>query len=435
MNLVQPLGGSPNRFITEVELTFDGGKPVRVALGPTSRTAAGQTITFPTRTFAHVLGQDRQTNDHRPNLFGQEDAVGFAEIRLRDVHATHDVRVDEVVQMPSDLLGALGASSSTHPLVLVMNRDAIRPVPPRTQPELALSRSFDLPAARTFSLTGNATVSPDAPNAAIERALRPGAADAGLTLSASGFLPGCLACRADAALDGTPDTAWQTPFDDAESQWVQAVSPTPITLDHLDLSVIADGRHSVPTAVRVTVDGSVREVTLPVIADQPARERDDHGARRVPAHARAHGPGDVQRRPHRADAALRHRSHSGRAGRDRRARHPRAHGAAAGRGPVDSGCRSDLVTIDGQRVPVRVTGPASAAGTTAGLTVAPCGTAAHLVGQGFARARDRGREGRPGSRSTGSCSRRGRAATAVSVASGRVRRWPIPRPLPAPGRR
>ena len=50
-----------------------------------------------------------QTNDHRPNLFGQDDPVGFAEIRLRDAHATHDVRVDEVVQMPSDLLDALGA--------------------------------------------------------------------------------------------------------------------------------------------------------------------------------------------------------------------------------------------------------------------------------------------------------------------------------------
>ncbi len=47
-----------------------------------------------------------------------------------------------------------------------------------------------------------------------------------------------------------------------------------MTLDHLDLSVIADGRHSVPTSLRVTVDGKSREVAVPAIADQSAPERD-----------------------------------------------------------------------------------------------------------------------------------------------------------------
>ena len=76
--------------------------------------------------------------------------------------------------MPTDLLGALGASSGSHPLVLVMSRDATRPIPPRTQPELSISRQFALPEGRTFDLTGNATVSVDAPDATIENALRPG---------------------------------------------------------------------------------------------------------------------------------------------------------------------------------------------------------------------------------------------------------------------
>src|SRR5207245_378039 len=157
-----------------------------------------------------------QTNDHRPNLFGQADPVGFAEIRLRDAHASHDVRVDEVVRMPSDLLGALGAASGNHPLVVVFTRDAIRPVPPRTQPEQSISRSFVLPTARTFALTGNATVSPDSSEAAIQDALRPGDITPGMSVSASAFLAGCLSCRADAAFDNDPNTAWQTRFGSAQ---------------------------------------------------------------------------------------------------------------------------------------------------------------------------------------------------------------------------
>jgi hypothetical protein len=420
VNLVQPLVGSPNRFITDVELTIDGGKPVRVALGPSSRTAAGQTITFPRRTFHTFSVKILRTNVQRVSLFGQDDAVGFAEIRLRDAHSTHDVRVDEVVQMPSDLLGALGAASSTHPLVLVMNRDAIRPVPPRTQPELALSRAFDLPAARTFALTGNATVSADAPNAAIEHALRPGAADAGLWLSASGFLPGCLECRADAALDGNTGTAWQTPFDQVQGQWVQIMAPAPVTVDHLDLSVIADGRHSVPTHLRVTVDGKTREVALPAISDHPAE--------------------NATTTVHVAFPALRGRTvrvtiDSVRAEQTRlyATRNTRVEPVGIselgipglsvqplGAGRVDSGCRSDLVAIDGHAIPVRITGPASAAGTTSGLTVAPCGADADISLAKGAHVL----ETAPGKVAAFSIDRlalaSGTPSTAVGVASGRV---------------
>ncbi len=271
VNLVQPLTGNPNRFITNAVLTFDGGKPVNVVLGARSRTAAGQTVTFPSRTFRTFTVTIKQTNDHRTNLFGQDDPVGFAEIRLRDVHATRDVRVDEVVQMPSDELSALGASSGDHPLVLVMNRDAIRPVPPRTQPELSIAREFVVPSARTFVLTGNATVSPDAPDAAITAALHPvGGAREPIAERERASLPGCLACRADAAFDDDPASAWQTPFDQPTGQWAQAASPSALALDHLDLSVIADGRHSVPTRVRVTVDGHSHDVAVPSIADGTA---------------------------------------------------------------------------------------------------------------------------------------------------------------------
>ncbi len=378
VNLVQPLGGTPNRFITNAQLIFDGGKPVDITLGPSSRSAAGQTIDFGRRTFRTFAVRITQTNDHRTNLFGQDDPVGFAEIRLRDVHASHDVRVDEVVKMPDDLLGALGSASSGHPLVLVMNRDQIRPVPPRTQPEQSISRSFTLPAARTFELTGNATVSPDAPGAAIEAALLPGDAHPGLVLSASGFLAGCLSCRADAAFDKDPSTVWQTPFDAAQGAWAQVESSAPLTVDGLDLAIVADGRHSVPTRLRVDVDGKSREVALPSITDQ--------------------APENATTTVHVAFPALRGRTV--RVTIDGiRPESTKLYGTArtrvepvgiaslgvpgvavptVGTGAIDSGCRSDLVRIDGHPVPVRVTGTGRAATTTSGLVVTPCGAAIEL---------------------------------------------------------
>ena len=78
-----------------------------------SRTPAGQTIAFPSRRFSTLEIRVAGTSDHRHRLFGGADSVGIAEIRLRDRHADHDVRVDEVIQMPQDLLDAVGEASAS----------------------------------------------------------------------------------------------------------------------------------------------------------------------------------------------------------------------------------------------------------------------------------------------------------------------------------
>src|SRR5262249_54525559 len=150
---------------------FDGHTKQRVALDASSRSPAGQTISFPERRFSTLEIRIAGTSDHRHRLFGNADSVGFAEIRLRDRHADRDVRVDEVIQMPQDLLDAVGAASASHPLVILMQRDAIRPTPPRTDPELDLSRTFNLPSARTFALTGRASVNPGANDAVVDAVL------------------------------------------------------------------------------------------------------------------------------------------------------------------------------------------------------------------------------------------------------------------------
>ena len=77
-----------------------------------------------------------------------------------------------------------------------------------------------------------------------------------------------------------PATAWNTPFVGVGGQWVQFDSPQPITFSHMNLQVVADGRHSVPTHDRArTSTAPVRELTLPPIAQHRLRERDAHACR------------------------------------------------------------------------------------------------------------------------------------------------------------
>ena len=51
-----------NQWITKVTLTFDGGHPETVHLGPDSRSAQGQTIRFPRRTFRTLRVRIDDTN-------------------------------------------------------------------------------------------------------------------------------------------------------------------------------------------------------------------------------------------------------------------------------------------------------------------------------------------------------------------------------------
>ena len=430
VNLVQPLNGGRDRYITNAVLTFDGGHPVNVVFDGSSRTAAGQTITFPSRTFTTLSIRVVQVNDHRPNLFGQADPVGFAEIRLRDARAAHDVRLDEILQMPSDLLAALGTTSSAHPLVLVMSRDATQPIPPRAQPELSISREFTLPAPRTFDLTANATVSTDARDAAITDALRPGDVTPGRRVSSSAFMAGCLSCRGGAAFDDDPTTVWQTPFDQVRGQWAQVDSDQLVNVDHLDLGVIADGRHSVPTRLRLEVDGRSRELTVPPIADVSGQSAPVEVHLAFPAmrgrkiRVSIDEVREVRTRLF-ATAATR-LDPVGIAGFGI----PAVTTRPANTGRVDSGCRSDLVAIDGHPISVRVTGAVSAAPATSGLTVTPCGGPIHLGAGPHVLATARGKD--IGFSIDRLVLASGTAATPVDVARGHVRVADSVNPSPKP---
>jgi hypothetical protein len=294
--------------------------------------------------------------------------VGLAEVGIGDV------RVDEVVRLPTDLLRDAGARSNGHRLTLLLARARSAQLPPRADEELALARTFSLPAGRAFTMTGTARISANADDAVVDRALEVG----GVRASSSGRLPGNVRARASLAIDGDPATFWSSGMDETEGTWLAYDLPAPVTVDHLDLGIVVDNRHSVPTRLRIEAGGETREVDVPRLAAGPVENAVVTASVRFPpltGNRLKVTVAAAQKQP-----TLDWYSESQVAlpvaiaelGIDGvRAAPPPAQLAGT--------CRTDLLTIDGRAVGVRVTGGRDAAEDRKGLTVEACGPEGSVV--------------------------------------------------------
>ncbi|HMA45865.1 MAG TPA: discoidin domain-containing protein, partial [Frankiaceae bacterium] len=371
LTLVQPLTGPRNRWLTAVTLRFDGGPPLPVALGAASRTAAGQQVVFPRRRFSRLEIEVRATSTGVRAAYTGQSGVGFAEVRVGGR------RLEEVLRLPTDLLAAAGPDSARHRLLVQLTRDRADPAEPfKSDTEPAMSRELTLPTARDFTLTGTARVSAAAPDPVVDRTV--GRPAGGMRADSSGRLPGSLAARAAGAFDGDPATLWSPGLGPQEGAWLSVTAPRPVTLSALDLSVVADGRHSVPTKLRLEVDGRpVRTLDLPPLPDVAV----DDGTRPVRL---AFPPVRGSRLRLVVEAVREVRT------RDSISERPIALpvafaevGAAGLRVPpapsqVPSPCRADLLTVDGRPVGVRVAGSGAAAASRQGLRLSGCGAALRL---------------------------------------------------------
>ncbi len=246
---------APRQQMFDARLRFDGGEPVDVDLDETSLAEPGQVVTFPTRTFQEVeieVGATSAPFD-----------VGLAEVRIPGVAA------EELLRLPTDLPTAVGTDSLDHRYVVLLTRertDARNEF--RRDEELTMRRIVAVPAARSFGFGATMRLDADAPDEVLDRALGfRTAEEGGLSLAASGRMPGNPRARARATVDGDPGTAWRSPLDPVQP-WVAVRAPSATTIDQLELQVVADGRHSVPTELTLsTPDGQTRQVALPPIAD------------------------------------------------------------------------------------------------------------------------------------------------------------------------
>lgn len=294
------------------------------------------------------------TTGTTPSFFGL-DAVGFAEVRVGEP-------VREIVQLPTDVVDRLAASGAPAPaLTYVLTRERTDPTNRwRDDPELALTRRLRAPSA--LALTPSFTVRLDrrADDAVLAGLLHPAGTP---TVTTSSRLAGRPDRSGYAALDTDAADGWWSAVDDT-APWWQVDLGTPRPLGALRLAFATDATHSVPTQARVSVDG-VEAGTVAVGADGVALA--DLAGRtgsvvRVEPLALTVATG-VERRygeTVQLPVVL--------AG-------ARLDGLApiAARPTIDTGCRDDLVALDGAPVPVRVTGSVTDALAGAPLAAVPCG--------------------------------------------------------------
>jgi hypothetical protein len=276
ITLLQPQKGSFNRHVTRVTLTFDGHRHENVVLTHASRVAPGQKVTFPRTTFRTLTVTVDATSSGTLKTYESQSAVGFAEVEIPGVPPS-----TETLRLPTDLLSAAGTASASHQLDIVLNRErADAATPPRTDPELTLARQFTLPTARDFSIGGSARISTLTADPVINSlvgrttatpAPSPRGAPTVVFANSSGRLPGDLNADASAAVDGNPDTSWMPGLGPQDGGWVDFQINKPITFDHLDLQVVADGRHSIPTVITVSTSSGSRRVVLPHIGTGEGR--------------------------------------------------------------------------------------------------------------------------------------------------------------------
>jgi len=375
VTLTQPHSGIQNRWITKVRLRFDGGAPVDIELSPASRASPGQEVSFEPRRFRRLSLEIRATDVGRRDTYEGLSSVGFADVRL----GNGDVRLDEVVRLPVDLLDAAGPESVDKPLDVLLTRLRSQPTSAlRLDEEAALARSFALPTPRRFITEGQVRLSTQAPDAVIDRLVGIRTAQqGGIDASSSRRLPGDIRARAVSAIDGDPATHWSPGFLGQVGEFVRYRSARSVSFDRMNLQVVNDGRHSVPTRIRVEVDGKpAATVAVPAVADQARRDGTEAVQLTFPPISGRDITFivDAVREVRTIDWVSRSAvtmpvgiAELGVPGLQ----------AEVPTGPFDSGCRSDLLRVGSTAVAVRVRGIDALRGTAMELTA--CGPALTLA--------------------------------------------------------
>ncbi len=374
ITVLQPQTGIRNRWITSVRVTVthpDGAtRSFDTDLDATSIDGDGQVLSFERQDISKVAIEITGTDAGRLRRYQSLSGVGFAEVGIADV------RVEELVRPPTDLLDRAGASSQDHALSFLFTRLRSNPLEPvRTDEEASMRRIVTLPTTRTFALAGQARLSSYVDETTLVGLLS-GATVSGPTATSTARLPGSLADGARSAIDGDPSTSWTTPFSSAEGAAITVTNPEPVTFDHLDLAVVTDGRHSVPASLSLVVDGNVQ---APVLLDVSSLSTEATSSGRTVLRVDLPQPVTGSQFTFTIDAVHEATTidwySTSTIGFPVSIAELGMPGVQATPLPAafDSGCRTDLLTVDGEGRPLRVTGTTDAALRREALKVESCG--------------------------------------------------------------
>ena len=374
MRLVQTLSrpeqhtAETERHVTEIELRIDGRRFDAVALDERSRSPEGQVIPVG-RTLSEIEIEITATSiGHRVSYAGVAP-VGFAEVDLGLGP------VLEVIRTPRALLDLLGTDLADHRVTVVLTRERSNPREPvRTDPELQIVRAVPLGDGLEVTVSGTARLAATAPSELIDSLVGTGpSASAPVSASSSGRLAGDLLSRASAVLDGDPATAWTGRFGPQSGQWLELRSSAPFNGPQVEIDVVVDELHSTPTAVQVLVDGAnAGTFELGLSGTSTGSRLDETATVGVPL--RRSGT-TVRLVFDRVDERLTREWYSnGFVALPVSVAEVRIEGARLPAPPadIDTGCRDDLVFIDGAAVPVRVTGSVADALARRGLRFEGC---------------------------------------------------------------
>jgi arabinofuranan 3-O-arabinosyltransferase len=355
VDVVQPRNRPGTQAITSFDVVLDGTRVFPVTVDPAQAfTSNGTRVPLDGKPFS--------TLEVRIPDVGYQGPVGIAEV------AIPGVEVEEVVRLPRSL-DALGRVSGPIPLAYILTRLRADPSEAyRMDPELSMHRALDVPTATTFALSGTARVNARAADDVIDRVL--GTTQPGVTVSSTEYLTGDAAARASAAVDGDPATAWTTPFVGVTGQQWRAHVENGFHIAALPIDIAVDAEHSLPTKLGITVDGVTHEFAVPPLPsdagpgtvtpvtytpDQPLVGHDlSIGTLEVAPRFGA----DIGGVPQLLPVGL------AEIGID-------AAPLASTPASMPSPCRTDLLTIDGNAVGVRISGDAGPA-VDGRLTIATC---------------------------------------------------------------
>ncbi len=256
LGIAQPTGGD-GRYVSNVEIRFDGGRPVTGRLEDPRRVPSGQYVFFRPRRFhrieVRITGIKSRHGRVRPSLL---QSVGFTELALTDATpGAGAVRAAETVRLPHDLVSAFGTETATHPFVVAVTREL-------TMDEVGMRRAFETATDRAFAAEGTVVFSGRAGDSGTDAFL--GLADAahgGLTATASNRF-GDQRRRASYAFDGRADTVWEAPWTARTHPWVRFTTAHPTTVEHLDLVALDDARHARPEQLTLRSGSTTAHIDL-----------------------------------------------------------------------------------------------------------------------------------------------------------------------------